>query len=159
MNRQVLLYAAFAVVVSAAIPDGARSAARSTQSAGPANGTEPAIVIASKQGVFTREQAARGREQYLASCSVCHIDDLSGGGPAPQLAGDVFLSRWSSQTVWDLYQRIRTTMPQSAPGSLNDPAYRDIVAFILRANNFPAGAAELPADPASLSKTLMTAGS
>jgi quinoprotein glucose dehydrogenase len=125
----------------------------------PANAEEPAIVDASKQGVFTREQATRGRAQYVINCSACHMEDLAGGGPALPLAGDVFLSRWSNQTVYDLYRRIRTTMPQSAPASLTDPVYRDIVAFILRANNFPAGATELPADAGSLSKTLMSAGS
>jgi mono/diheme cytochrome c family protein len=146
MHRQVLPSIVIAVVLAMLAP------AMATM------GDEQATVIASKQAVFTREQAARGREQYQANCSTCHMEDLAGGGPALPLAGDVFMSRWSNQTVYDLYQRIRTTMPQSAPATLKDPVYLDIVAFILRANNFPVGSTELPKDAATLSKTLMSAG-
>ena len=41
---------------------------------------------------------------------------------------------------------IRTTMPQGAPASLSPRAYVDIVAYLLEANDFPAGDMELPTD-------------
>jgi hypothetical protein len=41
-------------------------------------------------------------------------------------------------------------MPQGRPGSLPPDAYSSIVAFYLRESGFPAGAAELPADPVAL---------
>jgi mono/diheme cytochrome c family protein len=110
-------------------------------------------------GWFTREQAGRGRVQFRAQCASCHADNLAGIGPAPPLAGSVFLSKWSASSVFDLFERMRTTMPQNAPQSLGAAVYADIAAFILRANNFPAGDAELPADPERLRKMPMNGAS
>ena len=101
-------------------------------------------------GWFTREQAGRGRIQYRAQCASCHADNLAGIGPAPPLAGSAFLSKWSASSVSDLFERMRTTMPQNAPQSLSAAVYADIAAFILRANNFPLGDAELPAEAGKL---------
>jgi quinoprotein glucose dehydrogenase len=110
------------------------------------------------QGVFTRAQALRGRDLYAAHCAACHADNLAGIGPALPLAGGVFQSKWASQSVFDFYQRVRTTMPQSAPGSLGPDVYSAIVAFILRANNFPTGGAELVGDSAAARHAPMTGG-
>ena len=109
-------------------------------------------------GVYTEEQAARGKPLYNEHCASCHADTLMGGEMSPPLVGGDFLSNWNGLTLGELFERIRTTMPQSAPATLRDPVYLDIVAFILRANNFPAGSTELPKDAATLSKTLMSAG-
>jgi hypothetical protein len=38
---------------------------------------------------------------------------------------------------------MRVSMPQNAPGSLSRQQNADILAFILKANQFPAGKAEL----------------
>ena len=38
----------------------------------------------------------------------------------------------------ELFKRVRT-MPKNAPGSLTDEVYREIVAYLLSANGFPAG--------------------
>jgi len=42
------------------------------------------------------------------------------------------------------------TMPESNPGGLSPDQYADILAFLLRMNNYPEGEDELPADPAVL---------
>jgi hypothetical protein len=47
-------------------------------------------------------------------------------------------------------------MPQNAPQSLGAAVYADIAAFILRANNFPVGDAELTADAERLRKMPMS---
>jgi S-disulfanyl-L-cysteine oxidoreductase SoxD len=107
-------------------------------------------------GWFTREQAGRGRVQYRTQCASCHADNLTGIGPAPPLAGSAFLSKWSVSSVFDLFERMRTTMPQNAPQSLGVASYADIAAFILRANNFPAGDADLPTDAERLRKMPMS---
>lgn len=106
-------------------------------------------------GWFTREQAGRGRVEYRAQCASCHADNLAGIGPAPPLAGSAFLSKWSASSVSDLFERMRTTMPQNAPQSLGAAVYADIAAFILRANNFPVGDAELPPDAERMRKMPM----
>ena len=107
-------------------------------------------------GWFTREQAGRGRVQYRTQCASCHADNMAGIGPAPPLAGSAFLSKWSASSVFDLYERMRSTMPQNAPQSLGAAAYADIAAFILRANNFPAGDTELPTEAERLRKMPMS---
>jgi mono/diheme cytochrome c family protein len=97
-------------------------------------------------GVYNKDQAARGQAKYMAVCSNCHQGDLSGSDQAPGLAGGDFLDRWEGQTVGDLADRIRTSMPLDDVGSLNVQLSADITAFLLQANNFPAGTEELKAD-------------
>lgn len=95
-------------------------------------------------GVFSEAQAKRGQERYAAQCAVCHGDSLSGGESAPPLAGGEFLSNWNGLTVGDLFDRTRSTMPQSKPGSLSREANAEIIAFILSSNQFPAGNSDMP---------------
>lgn len=94
-------------------------------------------------GVYTEEQAARGGEAFVQKCAACHGADLRGAGEVPALAGGVFLSGWSGQTLEILFDRIHDTMPQEAPASLSRQQYADILAFILKANGYPAGPREL----------------
>jgi hypothetical protein len=63
---------------------------------------------------------------------------------APALAGGDFQSNWNGLTVGDLFERIRTTMPLNTPGKLPREMNADILAYILRFNQFPAGQSELP---------------
>ena len=100
--------------------------------------------------VYTAAQAKRGETVYGASCSSCHAPDLSGGGQAPSLSGKEFSEAWNGQTLADLFDRVQTTMPADAPGTLKPAESADVVAFILSKNDFPAGDTELPADAAAL---------
>ena len=100
--------------------------------------------------VYTAAQAKRGETVYGASCSSCHAPDLSGSGQASSLIGKDFNDAWDGQTLADLFDRIQTTMPADAPGTLKPADSADVVAFILSKGKFPAGEAELPADAAAL---------
>jgi quinohemoprotein ethanol dehydrogenase len=84
------------------------------------------------------EQQTLGKLSYAASCSTCHGADLTGRDRAPALAGRMFASNWSGRHALDLFERIRSTMPESAPGTLSDGSYSAIVAYILAVNNHPA---------------------
>jgi len=95
-------------------------------------------------GVFTEDQAKRGQGAYNENCSSCHGDSLTGGEMAPALAGGDFVSNWNGLTMGDLYDRIRTTMPLNKPGKLSREVNADILSYILRVNQFPAGQTELP---------------
>jgi ankyrin repeat protein/mono/diheme cytochrome c family protein len=97
-------------------------------------------------GVFSDAQAERGQLHYRSSCGRCHSDDLMGDRDAPALVGGAFTTRWGGQTVDDLYQTIKRTMPQEAPDTLGPAAYADIVSFVLKSNGHPAGATDLPID-------------
>jgi mono/diheme cytochrome c family protein len=103
--------------------------------------------------VYSDAQAARGKVHYLRECSACHLAELTGSNQAVALAGEPFMVQWERRSVDDLLTSIRTTMPQGTPGQLSNQAYVDIVAFLLQANAFPAGAGELARD-ADLLKTI-----
>jgi len=98
-------------------------------------------------GVYTGEQAVRGKAAYAQSCASCHGPTLTGGDSAPPLAGSNFLNNWNGTTTADLFSRIKDTMPADDPGSLSGKTVSDIEAFMLQTNGFPAGAAPLPTDP------------
>jgi S-disulfanyl-L-cysteine oxidoreductase SoxD len=97
-------------------------------------------------GVFTDEQADRGRRFYAEHCAGCHGANLQ-GGEYRALTGDRFWASWQDTTVDRFLGHITANMPHSEDGSLKGtlgaPVYQAIVAYILRANEFPAGASEL----------------
>jgi S-disulfanyl-L-cysteine oxidoreductase SoxD len=95
-------------------------------------------------GIYTDAQAKRGADAYQASCASCHGADLLGGEMSPALAGPEFAANWSGQSLGDLFDRIRTSMPQDKPGALSSRAYADILAFMLSKGGAPTGQAELP---------------
>ena len=94
-------------------------------------------------GVYTEDQAKRGEPIYHKECATCHGDMLTGGESAPPLTGGAFLANWSGLTMGDLFDRIRKTMPPSAPGRLTRQQDADILAFMLSVNKFPVGKTEL----------------
>lgn len=99
-------------------------------------------------GVFTQEQAQRGRGFYSEHCATCHGANLE-GAEHRALTGDRFWTSWQDTTVDRLLTHVSTNMPHSEDGSLKGTlgarVYADIVAYILSRNDFPAGAAELNA--------------
>jgi mono/diheme cytochrome c family protein len=95
-------------------------------------------------GIYTEEQATRGKALYSQECSSCHGGELTGGEMAPPLAGGEFMAGWDGLTVGDLFERIRISMPQNAPGSLSGQQNADILAFVFSASKFPTGTTELP---------------
>jgi mono/diheme cytochrome c family protein len=101
-------------------------------------------------GVYTASQAERGRATFEASCAMCHRADLSGRGTIPALRGADFTGERHGQSVGDLYELIRSTMPPGRPASLTPEAYADIIAYVLSANAFPAGQSDLPTHEESL---------
>ena len=92
-------------------------------------------------GVYNETQAARGQAEYAAHCARCHRDDLTGYNSI--LKGPRFLQNYRETSLDILFDKTKTTMPRGAAGSLTDKAYVDIVAYVLKENAFPAGAAEL----------------
>jgi quinoprotein glucose dehydrogenase len=107
-------------------------------------------------GVYTKEQAAKGQSTYGDECARCHAENLSGGEGNPELVGDSFLQRWDGKTVGDLFGIVQT-MPLDAPGSLTRQQYANLVAFILSFNNVPAGNSELKPDASALKQVRIVA--
>src|SRR5436309_9032342 len=106
-------------------------------------GAAEAQTVSIWDGVYSEDQAARGNTGFAAHCANCHGASLRGTGEAPALVGPQFLSDFDGLSLGDLFDRIRTTMPQDNPASLSRDAYADILAFLLQANGLPPGAREL----------------
>ena len=104
---------------------------------------EPETIAADflSTGFYTRGQASRGERRFQQLCADCHrtVEITRGwfGGNSHQTAGDLLLV-------------MSMTMPDGSPGSLSSEEYADILAFLLRLNDYPAGEEELPTDFAAL---------
>lgn len=94
-------------------------------------------------GVYSVEQAVRGAAIYEDVCVSCHSEDLRGDNNTPSLVGVSFMFLWEERSLGELLTKMQTDMPPNDPNSLRRQSYRDVLAFILQANHFPAGQAEL----------------
>ena len=95
-------------------------------------------------GVYTEEQATRGRDTYQMQCKSCHT-------PASH-TGQTFASWWDRKPLSDLFQFVTTRMPKNEPGSLQPDEYIDLIAYLLKLNDLPSGSEPLPADSVALKK-------
>ena len=89
--------------------------------------------------VYTQEQARAGKAVYDAKCASCH----DGGTMGPELWGAPFLESWDGKTVGTFFERIKTTMPEDAPGSLSESEILNVIGYVLQTNGFPAGDAAM----------------
>ena len=110
----------------------------------------PAGAGSSVGGVYTEDQAKRGEAVSNKFCTSCHGPELSGGEAGPTLVGLEFLGNWNNLTVGDFYDRVHSTMPADAPGTLTPQQTSDVMAYVFKLNKFPAGTSELPTDLAAL---------
>jgi S-disulfanyl-L-cysteine oxidoreductase SoxD len=126
--------------------------ARDAAPARAARGHEPRTVWDS---VYTLAQAARGETLYVKSCARCHQASLAGADESPALTGGGFLGNWNGLPLSDLQTRIRTTMPTDTVGIYDRKLVTDVIAYLLKANGFPAGASDLPKDTEPLREIVM----
>jgi len=101
-----------------------------------------------RDGVYSAQQARRGALRS-GLCVTCHGSDFQGDSAAA-LIGPVFTAKWNGKTIGDLFEIINKDMPNDDPGSLSRPQSADYLAYILLANDFPAGKSELPVDVETL---------
>lgn len=99
-------------------------------------------------GVYSVEQAARGKATYTTYCSECHEEDLAGGRGRP-LSGSIFWRDWGEDTLDGLFNIMKTAMPRDNPASLTDNQYIDVTAYILEFNGLPPGREELKPEATS----------
>ena len=98
--------------------------------------------------IYTEEQATRGAEVFSSVCMDCHA--------RKDFSDEEFKGKWRGRTAFDLFDRIRSTMPESSPGSLERASYLDVTAYMMQLNGLAAGTTPLPEDEASLRKQLLT---
>lgn len=106
-------------------------------------------------GVYTDEQAGRGRELFASTCATCHKEDLS-GERGPNLAAEAFYVRFDSDHLGRIYNSILTRMPADNRGSLRPDQAADLVAFLLQFNKYPSGAQPLAASADALTAIRVT---
>jgi alcohol dehydrogenase (cytochrome c) len=94
-------------------------------------------------GPFNAAQVDAGRNAYAANCLACHGDTMSGGGEAPPIAGQAFMTGFGGKTTGELFDIIRSEMPPNAAGTLSDETYVDLVAFLLHASGATTGTTRL----------------
>ena len=99
------------------------------------------------EGVYTKEQAERGKDLYVEVCARCHGTNLIGGEVAgevaPDLKGVYFVQRWSD-AVSTLFSKIEDTMPKDERGTITSQETADIIAYLLQVNEAPAGTSDIP---------------
>jgi mono/diheme cytochrome c family protein len=93
-------------------------------------------------GVYSEQQAARGQDVYAGMCKSCHT--------AASHTGVAFEKSWGGHSLAELFGYVSTRMPKNEPGSLAPEEYADVLAYLLKLNQMPTGAAELPPDTAVL---------
>jgi mono/diheme cytochrome c family protein len=126
------LCASAALIVGCAAPAASTSPA-AAELAATAGQSEPTPA----DGLFTAAQASRGERRFTQLCADCHR--------TVEITRSWF-SGYTHQSASDLFTIMSMTMPESSPGSLDDDDYADILAYLLRLNDYPAGDAELPAN-------------
>jgi alcohol dehydrogenase (cytochrome c) len=99
---------------------------------------------------YTASQAEQGRAVYVEHCASCHGQSLDDGAFGPPLKGGDFRQKWGLRSAEALFTYTSTKMPPARPGTLGDPAYARLLAFMLQENGSPSGVRELPADPEAL---------
>ena len=102
---------------------------------------------------FTLAQADNGEAAYAEHCASCHGRNLDDGAYGPPLKGIDFRQKWGSRSAEPLFTYTSTKMPPARPGTLGDPMYAQLLAFMLQENGSKPGTRELPADPEALKAT------
>lgn len=100
--------------------------------------------LSTLSGVYTNEQAGRGKEVYAVSCKSCHS--------ASTHTGATFAKWWKGKQLSELFNYIATRMPKNDPGTLAIEDVADVTAYLLKMNALPVGPGELPPDTDSLKK-------
>ena len=90
-----------------------------------------------KAGVYTAAQADRGQALFRSKCASCHAPN--------RFTDDLFYTSFAGKPLWEMFDVISDSMPEDNPGSLKKEEYADVIAYLLKLNNFP-GRRVRPAD-------------
>ena len=107
-----------------------------------AQSTSPDSVRSTLSGVFTEEQAAKGKDVFLGQCQSCHTN--------ADLTSADFKADWVGKMLSDFFTFLKETMPESEPGALSNEQYAAVTAYVLQLNGLPAGAVPLATTADSL---------
>jgi S-disulfanyl-L-cysteine oxidoreductase SoxD len=83
-----------------------------------------------------------GEQWFRSACLECHA--------TRGLDNADFRLKWDGRNAFDLFERIRSTMPESRPGTLTQGTYASIVAYLMKLNGMKVGVTVVPSDSAAL---------
>lgn len=102
----------------------------------------PSVTPRDSTPLYTEEQATAGEAIFSKICAECHEKkDINGAD---------FRAKWTGRPLFDLYELIRTTMPDSNPGAMSRDEYAAALAYILKQNGLPAGSKAVMPDSAAM---------
>ena len=93
-------------------------------------------------GIYTDAQAAKGEDMYYTLCVGCH--------PKAAYSGASFKTNWAGKPLSELYDWVLNKMPKNDPGSLTPGESIEVIAYILKLNQMPAGKTPLAPNAAQL---------
>ncbi len=96
-------------------------------------------VLTLSKGVYSSAQAERGGKVFQKICVECH--------EVGEFMESLFDKEWVGKTLFDFFDLVKTTMPDDKPGTLRSEDVLDVIGYIFKLNAYPAGTADLPADP------------
>jgi len=99
-----------------------------------------------RDGAYSKAQAQRGGSAFEKLCLACHGDPMFGPSVIDAREG---------LPVAELFEFMKTSMPEDNPGSLQPAQYADILAYFFSLRGFPAGDAELASDVEALKQIRM----
>lgn len=140
MIRNYLSSAFLAAVVAASVFGGSRISAQRPLAAA---SLRAAMFTADSAKLYTDAQAEEGAKVWTATCSGCH--------ETKDVTSADFRTKWVGRSLFELYEQIRTTMPDDGPGTLTPEQYLHSVVYILKLNGLPAGESPLVADSTIMS--------
>ncbi|MBL8983764.1 MAG: cytochrome c [Gemmatimonadetes bacterium] len=93
-------------------------------------------------GVYSEEQAGKGKDVFLGQCQSCHT--------TADLTSADFRADWVGKMLSELFTFLKETMPESEPGALSNEQYAAVTSYILQLNGLPAGTSPLATTADSL---------
>lgn len=107
--------------------------------------------VSTNDGVYTKVQADRAKEQYAKFCAECHPFTVAAKKKPKDLplGDEPFFEQWTGRPLAELVTLIALTMPNDGSAIVTDEEALDLVAYILQQNDFPAGSKPLTKETAS----------
>jgi len=103
---------------------------------------QSALSGADSAAAVARRQLDLGEQWFQSACLSCHAIGA--------VTDDDFRLKWNGRSAFDLFDRIRSTMPAANPGSLTQSTYAAIVAYLMKANGMPARTRAVSRDSSAL---------
>ncbi|MCC7003779.1 MAG: cytochrome c [Gemmatimonadaceae bacterium] len=111
----------------------------------PPSPTTDSSAVAAEAAV---KQIDLGDQWFRAVCLECHA--------VGSVSNPDFRLKWGGRSAFDLYELIRSTMPEHEPGSLTQGTYTAIVAYLMKLNGMPVGTSAISSDSAALATSKLS---